>query len=70
MLIGCRGVPEASEVLRADARVVLILVSTTVETVIAIVLGLTVVALQLASTHFSLRLLLEMHSEDDSRGRR
>jgi len=40
-----------------DARVLLISVSTTVVTVIALVLGLTVVALQLASTQFSPRLL-------------
>jgi uncharacterized membrane protein len=40
-----------------DARALLISVSTTVVTVIALVLGLTVVALQLASTQFSPRLL-------------
>ena len=40
-----------------DARTVLITVSSTVVTVIALVLGLTVVALQLSSTQFSPRLL-------------
>lgn len=41
----------------ADARELLITVSSTVVTVIALVLGLTVVALQLSSTQFSPRLL-------------
>src|SRR5207245_6007191 len=40
-----------------DARSLLTMVSSTVVTVIALVLGLTVVALQLASTQFSPRLL-------------
>jgi uncharacterized membrane protein len=40
-----------------DARVLLISISSTVVTVIALVLGLTVVALQLSSTQFSPRLL-------------
>ena len=40
-----------------DARTVLVAVSSTVVTVIALVLGLTVVALQLSSTAFSPRLL-------------
>jgi uncharacterized membrane protein len=40
-----------------DARALLITVSSTVVTVIALVLGLTVVALQLSSTQFSPRLL-------------
>jgi uncharacterized membrane protein len=40
-----------------DARVLLITISSTVVTVIALVLGLTVVALQLSSTQFSPRLL-------------
>lgn len=40
-----------------DARALLIAVSSTVVTVIALVLGLTVVALQLSSTQFSPRLL-------------
>ena len=40
-----------------DARTVLVAVSSTVVTVIALVLGLTVVALQLSSTQFSPRLL-------------
>ena len=40
-----------------DARTLLITVSSTVVTVIALVLGLTVVALQLSSTQFSPRLL-------------
>jgi uncharacterized membrane protein len=40
-----------------DARVLLISVSSTVVTVIALVLGLTVVALQLSSTQFSPRIL-------------
>jgi uncharacterized membrane protein len=40
-----------------DARVLLISITSTVVTVIALVLGLTVVALQLSSTQFSPRLL-------------
>ena len=40
-----------------DARTLLIAISSTLATVIALVLGLTVVALQLASTQFSPRLL-------------
>jgi uncharacterized membrane protein len=40
-----------------DARTLLITISSTVVTVIALVLGLTVVALQLSSTQFSPRLL-------------
>src|SRR6478735_6184646 len=40
-----------------DARTLLISISSTLATVIALVLGLTVVALQLASTQFSPRLL-------------
>ena len=40
-----------------DARALLISISSTVVTVIALVLGLTVVALQLSSTQFSPRLL-------------
>jgi uncharacterized membrane protein len=40
-----------------DARTLLIAIASTMATVIALVLGLTVVALQLASTQFSPRLL-------------
>ncbi|MGH3371620.1 MAG: DUF2254 family protein, partial [Nocardioidaceae bacterium] len=40
-----------------DARTLLIAIASTMATVIAVVLGLTVVALQLASTQFSPRLL-------------
>jgi uncharacterized membrane protein len=40
-----------------DARALLVSISSTVVTVIALVLGLTVVALQLSSTQFSPRLL-------------
>src|SRR5213078_497550 len=41
----------------SDARTLLIAIASTMATVIALVLGLTVVALQLASTQFSPRLL-------------
>jgi len=48
--IAFRGTPD-------DARTLLIAIASTLATVIALVLGLTVVALQLASTQFSPRLL-------------